>query len=331
MLARRTVVSGKRRLPNQQERQVNGTMSAALRRLAVALLFTLPTWAHAQSVGYTVAFDELYRVDLNTGSAEAVGIAGSYAAQRIGDIEGLAFSPDGTLYGAADGQRLLVRLDQATGKASVVGAMPVPTAGEGTDGSPDFGLSFTCNGKLWLASDKSMNLWEVTPGTGQLRLVGNMGVRISGLAARGNALYGISAEGDEGIYFIDTSNAHVDLMAKLNPTQRYISDAGLDFDRNGQLYATFDYLPPPSDSDPLAQYSDLAKIDLTTGAVTVIGQIKGAPKFVGLEGLAIAPPMCTGVNGQVILPVPATSAPAGIVLGGLVLLLAVFFGRRFAR
>lgn len=306
-------------------------MSAALRRLAVALLFTLPTWAHAQSVGYTVAFDELYRVDLNTAVAEPVGLAGTYAAQRIGDVEGLAFAPDGALYGAADGQRLLVRLDKTTGKATVLGAMPVPAAAEGADGSPDFGLSFTCNGKLWLASDKSMNLWEVTPGNGQLRLVGNMGVRISGLAARGNALYGISAEGDEGIYFIDTSNAKADLIAKLNPKQRYISDAGLDFDASGQLYATFDYLPPPNDTDPLVQYSDLAKININTGAVTIVGPIKGAPRFVGLEGLAIAPPQCLAPGGTVSLPVPALSSQANLALGALVLLLALFFGRRLAR
>src|SRR5690606_34571120 len=144
--------------------------------LLAGLLTLLPLPVLADPLGYAVAFDTLYRVDLATGQATLIGPV------NFNDVDGLAFGPDGTLYGVADATAgsgsgisdLLIRIDTGSGAGTLVAPL-AGLANTGPGGSLDYGLTFTCDGRLWASSDSTGQFWEVTPGTGAVRLVANTG------------------------------------------------------------------------------------------------------------------------------------------------------------
>ena len=238
--------------------------------LLAGLLTLLPLMASADPLGYAVAFDTLYRVDLATGQATLIGPVG------FNDVDGLAFGPDGTLYGAADATAgsgsgisdLLIRIDTNSGAGTLVAPL-AGLAGTGPGGSLDYGLAFTCDGRMWASSDSTGQFWEVTPATGAVRLVANTGAPLSGLAANGEALYGIGVTQGSGnatqqaLYQIDPETGAVTRIGSLGVGDT-LSGAGADFDASGVLWATLDSQPPDFD-----RASRIARIDLTTGTATV--------------------------------------------------------------
>lgn len=300
--------------------------------LLAGLMALLPLAALAEPIGYAAGFDRLYRIDMATGQASAVGPIG------FNDVEGLAISPGGVLYAAADatigtgsGQSdFLIRIDPNTGAGTLVGALSglqnqgVPGAAGGFE--LDYGLAFTADGRLWLSSDTINLLWEVDPRNGQTRLVGSTGARISGLAARGNDLFGVSSAGGEGLYRIDRETGQATLVGALAlPDTMY--DAGLDFDANGRLWLTVDYFSPPTGLPPLR--NDLAEIDPETGAVLSLRTITGAGTGIDsaqMEGLAIAAPT---------LPLARATSPVPVnepwLLAGLGTLMLAVAGARLRR
>jgi hypothetical protein len=291
------------------------------------LMAMLPLAASAEPIGYAAGGDnQLYRLDLGTGQATRVGAMGFV------DVEGLAISPDGVLFGVADagtglpGSSLtdfLVRIDPASGRATAVGSLGLMGQGVGTFFDLDYGLAFTCDGRLWLSSDTTSRLWEVDRHSGATRYVGEMTARISGLASFGRDLYGVSAAGAESLYKINPKNGAVDLIGSLGmPNAVY--DVGLDFDAGGRLWATLDYLAPPTGIPPLR--NDIALLDVGTGARMVTRTITGAGTdidTVQMEGLAIAPvAACSGGgdggNGEPTidpLTVPGPALPMLALLG----------------
>jgi len=264
---------------------------------------------HADPLGYATEFDRLYRVDFGTGSSTRIGTSIEFA-----DVEGLALANDGTLFGVSDATKQLIRINTSTGKGTLVGSLGLTGQGAGTLDSLDFGLAFTCDGKLWLSSDTTDRLWQVDPASGAATLVGNTGAHISGLAGSGYKLYGIGSSGDERLYQVNTATgAATAIGALFANTGKRQDDAGLDFDAAGQLWAVFDY--SPSQNIP----SDLAGVALATGASTVVGH---APA--GMEGLAISgpgtcPPPGGGSNGEVPA-IPTLSSFALALLAALTLL-----------
>ena len=308
-------------------------MRPLLARLAAGLMATLPLAAGAEPVGYAAGGDNiLYRLDLGTGQATRIGPMGFV------DVEGLALSPDGVLYGVADagtgapGSALtdyLLRIETGTGKATPVGLLGLIGQGTGPFFDLDYGLAFTCDGRLWMSSDTTSRLWEVDRFSGATRLVGDLGARISGLAGRGKDLYGVSVAGGESLYRIDVETGHSELLGSLNmPNPVY--DAGLDFDAEGRLWATLDYLSPPSGSPPLR--NDVARLDPDTGQRLETRTVIGAGTnidTVQMEGLALAAPAaCPAPDGNVgdppssTIAVPGPSTPWLAVLA----LLGVFAG-----
>lgn len=300
--------------------------------LLAALLFCLPLVAVADPVGYAAGYDTLYRIDLGTGQAVRVGPIG------YTDVEGLAFSPTGVLYGVADGTAssggaasdFLIRIDTNTGAGTLVapllGLNQQGTPGAGDSLQLDYGLAFTADGRLWVSSDTINLLWEVNPSTGFTRLVGNTGARISGLAARGNELFGVSTAGDEALYRIDTTTGQGTRIGSLGLADR-MYDAGLDFDASGKLWVTVDYFSPPTGLPPLR--NDVARLDPNTGAILEIRTITGAGTGINsaeMEGLAIAPPpgSGSGVLPPVAREIPGPGAPALSLLA----LLAIGLGWR---
>lgn len=261
-------------------------------RFLIGAMILLPLRVDADPVGYAVAFNTLYRVDLGTRQATEVGPVG------YNDVDGLAFSKDGVLYGLADATAgtggatsdFLVRIDLNSGRGNVVRSL-TELSGTGPGGNLDYGLAFTCDGRLWMSSDSTGQFWEVTPGSGEIRFVANLGAPISGLAARGDQLYGIGVTlgagsgnpAGQATYRINTETGEATRIGSLNVSDT-LSGAGADFDANGVLWATLDSQPPDFDRP-----SRIARIDLTTGAATVTGSVLGVDDNISLRSLAIAP------------------------------------------
>ncbi|MCB1570162.1 MAG: hypothetical protein KDI72_03700, partial [Xanthomonadales bacterium] len=182
--------------------------------LTAAVLLIAPfSPAMAQTVGYGLAFDELYRIDLSARQASYVGQAGNFAGQPFGFLKGLTFGPGNTLYAVSDSlsQKPLVTINTTSGAASYVAALNL-TGGTGQFNSLDFGAAFTCDGQMWLSSATAGKLWKVSPSNGATTVVGNLGQTVTGLAARGNELFGAGGRGNNSLYRIDTATGAAQLI-----------------------------------------------------------------------------------------------------------------------
>lgn len=282
--------------------------------------------AQAAPMGYVInsdspadtGFDALYRVDLATGVATHVGDVG------YGDVEGLALSPQGVLYGADDGTETLIIIDTQTGQGSPVNN----TASNLTQGSNglqlgadyDFGLSFDAQGNLWLSSDITGEIWQVDPQTGNViqrvaapstvsSTTGEDGAKsaanpgaLTGLAACGSDVYGVGSQGDESLYDRAQTGTPV-LLGPLDDSLVF-GDAGLDYDANGTLWGVADR-SADLDGNPLNEPSIIFTLNPVTGAATQV-----ATTIVGVESLAIAPPSAS-CQAQADPPIPATG-PGGL-------------------
>jgi hypothetical protein len=300
-----------------------------LRRFLAAMLMLLPALACAAppGFGYGAGFSELYRVNLATAQATRIG---PVAGIGFNDVEGLALSPDGLLFGVADQTMalgggnfsattdFLIRINPTTGAGALVGQLPgLQGQGPGT-GQLDYGLAFTCDGRLWMSSDTTGNLWEVDRSTAAVRLVGNTGASISGLAGRGNMLFGVSVDPVPRLYRIDPASAAAVAVGPLD-VGGVVANAGLDFDADGALFATLD----PGATVP--GFSRVVRIDPVTGTGTVVAQIP--IEFVTMKALAIARPGGCQAAGADPTPVPGPMAPWLALLG---LICAGFGMRRLA-
>jgi hypothetical protein len=167
------------------------------------------------------------------------------------------------------------------------------------------------------------SLWRVNRSTGAVAAVTSGGPPLSGLAARGPVLFGISVDPDVALYRFDTRTAELTRVGPIALANR-IYDAGLDFDADGRLWATLDYLVPPVGA-PTVFRNDLAQIDPETGAVISLRPITGTGSglnTVQLEGLALASPSCAGqgtIPGSAPVPVPV-SGPLGLATLALALM-----------
>ncbi len=300
------------------------------RHLAVLAILSAATGANAQTVGYAAGYDTLYRVNLEGGAATAVGKFGSVpngaGSVPISDVEGLAFSPAGELYAVSDARDLLIKVDTATGRATTIGSLGLRGQGGNQFDNLDFGLAFTCDGRLWLSSDVSRQLWLVNPATGATTLVGDTGQPISGLASWNGELYGVGVFDRHNVYRIDTATAQATLVGRLG-TSFTVYDAGADFDSQGRLWITLDSLAPP-EGLPSVYREELTRVDIANGATLdtrLITGIGSGINIVQMEGLAIAAPSCgTGGGNAAIAAVPAQSGWArwlmALVLAGVGLL-----------
>lgn len=289
----------------------------------------LPTPALAAGTAYVSAWDTLYWLDLGSAQARAIG-----SGIGFNDIEGLALAPDGTLYGVADGTigsgsqqtDFLIRIDPASGAGELVGPLS-GLAGAGPNGQLDYGLAFTCDGRLWASSDSTGQLWEIDRNSGAVRLAGFSAAPLSGLAGRDRLLYGIGVQvgfgdvGQQALYRVDPETAQATRIGSLGVAEM-LSSSGADFDAEGVLWATLDSQPPDVD-----RASRLARIDLSTGRAEVIGPISGIAQNVSVRGMAIVAPGSCGTFGgggmrAQLMPVPGPGLPALGLLGLGVMLIA---------
>jgi streptogramin lyase len=277
--------------------------------------------AGAATVAYGEAFDTLYRIDLTTHQATKVGAAGRYSGQTIGNISGLSTTADGTLYAAAGGFKLLVRIDPESGQATVIGDLGLHGQGDPErNDALDLGMAASCGDTLWLSSAVTNKLWTVDPVTGTAHLVGSTGHALTGIAAYGDQLYGAGGKGDNTFYRIDPSTGAATAIGPFgHGTTRWINSISMSFDETGTLWAVVNYVPPEHDTDIPADWSDLATIDPATGTMHVIGPITGPEtlKQVGMKGFTTGPAPCGTLRPS---PAPIDSP---WMLGALIGLLAL--------
>lgn len=297
---------------------------------AVLLVAAAGVPAHAGTLAYGMAFDELYRIDLETRRAEYVGSAGNYGGQPYGNLKALTFGPDGTLYAVSDSlsTKPLVRIDPVSGRASAVGPVNFGTSGSGQYPSLDLGAAFTCDGRLWMSSATTGKLWNVDPASGATTLIGSLGHTVTGLVARGNALYGAGGRGDNAFYRIDTSTGAATRVGAFGPTG-WINSVAMNVDGDDMLWAVLNYNPPEPGSSTLTDWSDLATIDRNTGALTRLGTITGPSRLrgLGMTGFAIGPTPCGTVEPEPV----ATPVRSPWALGLLGLALFAGAARRLRR
>lgn len=245
-------------------------------RLLVGAMCLLPLTSMAEPFGYSVNSDapqnadQLYRIDLATGAATAIGAVG------FEDVEGLAMAPDGVLWAVDDALDRLLQINTVTGQAANRGLLGLAGQGTGPNFALDYGLAITCDGRAWLSGDQASTLWEVSLATGEARNPSALPLALSGLAASGKILYGVSVEAPPRLVRIDTETREATIVGPLgiDATQ----DAGADFDANGNLWVITDDSPAASPPP-----NRIYRINLQTGAATFVAN---AP--FGMEGLAIA-------------------------------------------
>lgn len=305
--------------------------------IASLLLAVFCVSANAATVAYAEAFDTLYAVDLTTRNAVPIGPAGSWGGTALSNVEGLTIAPNGQLYAVTDTLlKALVTIDRSTGAATVIGPLGgnagLGETGQGAYDVLDLGLSFTCDGRLWLSAAATGSFWQVDPATAAVTKIGNLGAKITGLTARGNQLYGAGSQGTPSLYRIDVTTAQAAAIGSYGPGIDPITTASPGFDGSGTLWSILDDVPPLPPQNTQPQWSSLATLN-TAGAMTILGDITTPAglkypsnatqlPYVGLKGLAIASP-CSIAAPQAPDPAPSLSAAALAALG---LLLAVLAG-----
>jgi hypothetical protein len=298
--------------------------------IAAGMLAFAAVPGHAATIAYGEAFDTLYRIDLDAREATKVGGAGRYAGQLIGNISGLTTTDDGTLYAAAGGFKLLVRIDPDTGEATVIGDLGLAGQGDPSrNDALDLNMFSGCNGTLWLTSAVANKLWTVNRDTGLATLVGPTGHTITGVVAHGTALYGAGGKGDNTFYRIDPHSGAATAVGSFgSELQRWVNSVSMSYDVDGTLYAVINYVPPENDNDTPADWSDLATIDPATGTVHILGPITGpeALRQVGIKGFTTGPAQC--LQGTTATAAPVNSPWALALLAALLAFAAAISARR---
>jgi hypothetical protein len=272
--------------------------------------------------------DSLYLIDLATGSDQRRGTLFTGVETRR-DTEGLAFAPDGTLWGIDDESLSLFPITTSNGAVSFQAEKNL--SGIQAGGGNDFGMTFSCDNTLYITSVASNTLYTLDL-EGNSTVIGSLGANISAIAAIGNPtrLYGLgNGQFENGntdspnLYSINTDTGAATLIGALGNTVGVYNQGGLAFDSSGDLWAITDRRIVNGEIANLA--SQVLRIDVNSGAASVVS----STSEVGFESLAIAPPTeCsgpgTGVNDDESDPRIPTMSPTGRLLAILALLFTGF-------
>lgn len=295
----------------------------SIRAAVYAVAFAAPlagllgtSGAFAAAIGYSVRSDadrKLYRVDMATGVATAIGATG------FSKIEALAINATGEIFGVNPATAQLVKCSTTSGACSAVGLLIGLPQVQG-----NAGLTFANNGALYLAANAVV--YRVDPASAAAAPLGGTGPALSGLAGLAptancaSGLFGIGGNTDRGkLYCINTTTGAATLLGplSLNPL-----DSGLDGDPvTGIVWGI-------SNEDP----GQVFAINPTTLAVTNLNTVTlaGAPVG-GFESLAIqhvADAVIVGPPLRAEVPVPTMSETALLLLSLLMASVALFSQRR---
>lgn len=299
--------------------------------IVVALLIALAAVdsACAQSTGYGVnsrgdstdsqRVNALWRINLLTGAAEYIGWTGYL------DLEAIALNVDGTMYGADDESKTLVRVSRVTGIAVPLGGVSNRhNMGQPLTEGMDFGMDFDCHGRAWVVSDVQQSLFQASMETGRLTRVGqrgSLGAPITDIAIRGQRVYGIgvglTASGTAAapnLYRVDLEQGTAELVGPLGAQVSPYNNAGLAFDEDGVLWAITDRRATPQGDFP----SEILRIDTETGQAE-----KVAETIVGVESLAITTPAACDADEDRGVPEPVDATPVPVLSPLWMVLLAL--------
>jgi len=272
--------------------------------------------------------DSLYSIDLNDSlSDERVGRLTLGAVTRI-DTEGLAFAPDGKLWGLDDDSSTLFSIDTTFGTVNFEDNVPLvdfpsPSPNQGND----FGMTFGCDGTLYATSVLANKLYQLNLDSGIGKPIGDLNADIIAIAAIGSPtrLFGLGDGLSPNLYSISVENGAAEPIGKGLINAREYSQGGLAFDRDGNLWAITDRRSIGDEA------SEVLSIDVDTGVATVAS----TTKEIGFESLAIDPPTACIANAEVedeyAAPIPTLNR-AGRLLSIFVLMLAgmLILRRRFS-
>lgn len=291
--------------------------------VAAGMLAVSASVADAGETAYGQAYDTLYSIDLASHTAVEIGTAGTYGGVPIINLSGLSISPDNIFYAVAGGFGALARIDPATGHATPIGSFGLSGQGDPQrNDALDLSMTADCDGTLWLVSAYANKLWTVNPSNGATTLVGDTGHTITGIVAHGNVMYGAGGRGDNGFYRIDTRTGAATEIGNFGDS-RWINSVSMSYDDAGVLWAAINYVPPAPGSNTIADWSDLARIDESTGKITFVGPITGPESLrsIGMKGFAAGPPRCT-LGTLPAEPAPVGTPPWLLALAGLLVVAA---------
>ncbi len=284
-------------------------MTKLFRHLLLMFVSLFALTAYGAPIAYSInsdsgsaapTADSLYSIDLATGGEQRKGELFNGIETRI-DTEGLAFSPDSlTLWGIDDESRTLFPINTTTGIVSFNDQ--VDLNGFAPLGGNDFGMTFTCEGDLYVTSVLTRTLYRLKLEDGSREIIGSegaLGVNISAIAAIGNPvnMYGLgNGQFEDGttdspnLYSIDMQTGVATLIGALGNEAGAYSQGGLAFDDEGTLWAITDR---SIINNKLAyQPSQILRIDTGTGTATLVSETKET----GFESLAIVPPQACAVQ-----------------------------------
>jgi hypothetical protein len=272
--------------------------------------------------------DSLYVIDLTNDSGQR---RGTLTSGIVGDIrrdtEGLAFSPDGTLWGIDDNSLTLFPINLGSGTIILADEIQLP--GFQAGGGNDFGMTFSCDGSLYVTSVVTRTLYQLDM-EGNIQIVGNEGAldaNISAIAAIGNPvqLYGLgngqfqTGQTDSpNLYSIDANTGVATMIGALGGQVGEYNQGGLAFDSIGGLWAITDRRIINNSIEDLP--SQILSINTNTGIATVMGNTGGIDEVgeVGFESLAIGPPsMCGGIaarSGPITEGIPTLDATSRLLV-----------------
>lgn len=254
-------------------------------RIAMALLAALGvSAAHsvvAGPVGYSawdlVGNDRLVSVDLMSGVATSIGSGIGFT-----DVDGLAFSASGVLYGVDDNTNSLIRINTTTGVGTAIGS------GFGS-GFNDMGLAFVGNTLFMAATNTSGStgrLYTVDTTLGTATVVGAFadGLKIRSLGASGSELFGWS--NIDTLVKINTATAAYTTVGPFGFATPTGGQDGMDVDpATGTIWAISE---EENRTYTLNGSTGLASIQATS--LTCDGNpCLDVPNDVGFNSLAIAP------------------------------------------
>ena len=276
--------------------------------------------------GNTSTEDSLYLIDLATGSDQRRGELNTGIETRR-DTEGLAFAPDGVLWGIDDQSLTLFPISTVNGAISFQDEISL--SGIPSGGQNDFGMTFSCDNSLYITSVITQTLYnlDLNGSSTTIGTTGALGVNISAIAAYGNPtkLYGLGnglfqdgQTDSPNLYSIDVSTGVATLIGPLGAAAGEYNQGGLAFDSDGTLWAITDRRIINNNIADLP--SQVLRIDVDTGAATLVS----STSEVGFESLAIAPPAACGTRGGFsnLTPRIPTLSTGGRLLAIFVLLLA---------
>jgi len=225
----------------------------------------LPSLVKEKLFGVDISSDQggpstLVMIDTTTGAGTTIGPIAGFPS-----VEGLAFSPDGTLFGVSNpglgGTGELIRIDPATGKAAPVGRI---------EGFLDLSsLAFAPDGTLFATADETPGtagslLIRIDPLTGAGTTIGSIGYPTEAIAfAPDGTLFGAADV---------TGDAKAQTLITIDPK----TGAGTIIGSFGPKFTDVDAIAFSPDGILFGVNLDtgiLFKIDTATGAGIIVGPI----------------------------------------------------------